>query len=126
MTRFPFLHTTGFAARGLTLLLMIVVTISASFAAERLPADESHGASAPASPVSRSGAQSGKTGQQEDRAANPNAAGDDDNHPRIAPSQKAARNRVLDKQQADDQDDEPEKKPVDQGRCCRRRAPPGR
>ena len=46
MTRFPFLHTTGFAARGLTLLLMIVVTISASFAAERLPADESHGASA--------------------------------------------------------------------------------
>lgn len=115
MTRFPFLHTTGFAARGLTLLLMIVVTISASFAAERLPADESHGASAPASPVSRSGAQSGKTRQQEDRATNPNAAGDDDNHPRKAPSQKAARNRVLDKQQADDQDDEPEKKPVDQG-----------
>ena len=126
MTRLPFSHITGFAARGLTVLLVIVGTVSASFAAERLPADESHGASAPASPVSRSGAQSGKTGQQEDRATNPNAADDDDNHPRKAPGQKAACNRVLDKQQADDQDDEPEKNLSIRGRCCRRRAPPGR
>lgn len=111
----PFLHTTGFATPGLTALLLIAVMMPAGFAAERSSADESNGG-ATASAALREGGQSGDVGQQEGRAEPPNAAGDEENHPRKASGQKASRSRVTDEQQIDDkEDDEPEKRPVDQG-----------